>query len=97
MQELGIPEDRLPDLQEQFSFTYRSDYDNGLTEHEFDHVFLGTYPEDGPLSPDPEEISELRWVSLEDLSKELQMQPETFTTWFRLCAPRVLEDLAGKE
>lgn len=97
MLELGIPEDRLPELQELFSFTYCSPYENGLTEHEFDHVFLGTYPEDGPLSPDPEELSALRWVPLQDLSRELQTQPELFATWFRLCAPRVLEILNGKE
>ena len=34
-------------LQQIFSFTYRASFNNGLTEHEYDHVFAGIYDEIG--------------------------------------------------
>lgn len=91
--ELGIPPTDAPELTELFSFTYCSPYENGLTEHEFDHVFAGRYPETSPLDPNPEEVSAHRWTALSDLRDELNEHPERFTSWFRLCAPRVLAEL----
>src|SRR4051812_29579171 len=41
-------------LEELFSFTYRTDFENGLSEHEYDHVFAGIY--DGRVQPDKEEL-----------------------------------------
>src|ERR1700754_4636109 len=46
-----------------FEFTYRSVFDNGLTEYEFDHVFVGVY--DGDVYPDPAEVSEYSWMAPE--------------------------------
>ena len=62
------------------SFVYRADFPNGLTEYEFDHVFAGTY--DGPFSPDPEEIAELRWVELPALHRDLLAHPDLYAAWF---------------
>lgn len=75
-------------LEHAFSFLYRADVGNGLTEHELDHVFLGRY--DGPLSPEPDEIAAVRWISPEELSKELDQDPLRFTPWLAICWHRVL-------
>lgn len=72
-----------------FTFTYRAEVGNGLVEHEYDHVFFGTY--DGPVHPDPAEVSEVRWVDMAALAGELRSGGEGFTAWFRICWPRVLE------
>ena len=72
-----------------FSFTYRVALDHDLIEHEFDHVFFGTY--DGAIThPNPAEIDSWRWLELEELQQEIREKPERFTTWFRIALPRVL-------
>jgi len=76
-----------------FSFTYRSEYDNGLTEFEFDHVFVGHY--DGVIRPDPAEVGEHCYRSMDEIRAELQRDPGRFTTWFHLAFPMVSERYAG--
>ena len=72
------------DSHEVDSFVYRAVFDNGLTEHEYDHVLLG-HPA-SELDPDPAEVSDVRWVGFQDLARELAEQPEVFSAW----APMVL-------
>lgn len=72
-------------IKEIFSFTYRSEFDNGLTEHEFDHVFAGVY--DGPIHPDPGEVAAYRYQSMEDVRMILDREPSQFTTWFNIAFP----------
>ena len=38
------------ELQKVFDFVYKASFENGLTEYEFDHVFVGEY--DGIIEPD---------------------------------------------
>ena len=88
-EELGIPKGScIP--KDLFSFNYFSQYD-GLSEYEIDHVFLTDYH--GEIKVDPDEIMEFRWVALEDLKKEMESQPQKFSTWFLIAAPRVMESL----
>lgn len=82
-------------LEEQFSFTYRTVFSNGLTEYEYDHVFLGRYC--GEVDFDPAEASEYRWVSFEDLKEELRKEPQKFCSWFIIAAPRIIRIIQQKE
>ncbi|WP_343700857.1 isopentenyl-diphosphate Delta-isomerase [Chitinophaga sp.] len=79
------------DLQEVFSFTYRAALDNGLTEHEFDHVFLGVY--DGAITPDTEEVLAHRFLPVSAIRRLLAEEPDTFTHWFHLAFPKIEEYL----
>lgn len=88
-EELGIPQGSAQP-HEMFSFIYFSQYD-GLSEYEMDHVFLTDYH--GQLQADPDEILELRWVDMQELQKEMEEQPQKFSTWFLIAAPRVLAHL----
>ena len=83
------------ELDKAFAFTYRAEFDNGLTEHEFDHVFAGRY--NGPVNPDPLEVSRYRYINLRELRKEMQEQPGQFTEWFKIAYPRLEEYLANRE
>lgn len=83
MEELGFN----CDLQEIGAFTYKTVFDNGLTEHEFDHVFYGLYT--GLLNIDPNEVEEVKWLGVTDLELELQDFPDTYTSWFKLAYPLV--------
>ncbi|HYF31967.1 MAG TPA: isopentenyl-diphosphate Delta-isomerase [Chitinophagaceae bacterium] len=68
-----------------FDFTYRAEFDNGLTEHEYDHVYLGVY--NGQIEPNSEEVSEFRHLPMEAVRQELATRPETFTAWFHIAFP----------
>ena len=78
-------------LDEAFSFIYRVSFDNNLIENEFDHVFVGSY--NGSPTPDPDEVSEWRWVTLDTLEQEIAESPEAYTHWLKLCLEKY--DLAG--
>ena len=67
-------------LREAGRFVYRAVFDNGLTEYELDHVFVGEYA--GPNAPDPEEIAELRYVPLAELKQDMLVRPERYAPWF---------------
>jgi isopentenyl-diphosphate delta-isomerase len=65
-----------------FAFEYRVELDNQLIEHEYDHVLVGRY--DGDVVPNPEEVMAIRWISMKDLSAELEQHPDRFTSWFKI-------------
>jgi len=80
-------------LQELFSFVYRAeDPASGLTEPEFDHVFVGRF--DGRPAPNPEEIEAWEWVARSQLLRDVSEHPERFTPWFLIVLERVLERVA---
>jgi isopentenyl-diphosphate delta-isomerase len=70
-------------LQEMYSFTYRASLENGLTEHEFNHVFIGR-SDQNPI-PALSEADEWKWSDLSMLEKEIQEKPHEFSYWFRIC------------
>ncbi len=80
------------DIKEITSFTYHTSFDNGLTEHEFDHVFLGIY--DGSIFLNPEEASDYIWLNFEEIDKALITRKETFSFWFQIAYPLVKKTLA---
>ena len=75
------------DVKKIFDFVYRAEFDNGLTEHEFDHVFAGEY--DGAIMLNPNEAMDYSYLPFEDLKNSLEEQPEKFTAWFRLAFPKI--------
>ena len=76
------------DMKELFSFIYKAEFDNGLSEHEFDHVLVGKF--DGEPRPDPEEADDWRWVSVEELEKEIH-DSEKYTPWFQIAFNKLSE------
>lgn len=76
-------------LKELFSFTYKAtDKNSGLTEHEFDHVFIGEF--NGVPQPNPEEIDNFKWISIQDLENEIELHPEKFTPWFKIIMEKLM-------
>ena len=65
-----------------FSFVYKSRLDNGLTEHEYDHVLLGKYNKN-PLINELE-VCDWKWVDLDALSNDLVINPKSYTVWFKI-------------
>ena len=75
-------------LVEMFTSTYRTAFDNGLIEHELDHLFFGIC-DDFPI-PDPAEVSNWKLISKQALIREVDQHPENFTAWFKLFFPKVV-------
>ncbi len=70
------------ELQEVFSFIYKAPFDNGLTEHELDHVMIGKY-NDNPVI-NKEEVEAFKWMTLEEIKVDMELQPQIYTAWFRI-------------
>ncbi len=79
------------DLKPVFNFTYLAKLENGISEHEFDHVFFG-FTNDKPKL-NLEEASDYNYLSLDKIEKELTQNPERFTVWFKLIFERVKNEL----
>src|SRR5690606_14561274 len=79
------------ELQFQFSFIYRYQFPNGLTEHELDHVYFGR--SDRPPHPNKEEVQDWKYISVDRLSKDLELFPERYSPWLKVCFPQVLQQL----
>ena len=90
-EELGI---EVP-LQKAFEFTYRADMGNGLVEHEFDHVWAGTYS--GAIPFDPAEVKDTRYLSMAEIQAWLQERPQEFTPWFRIAWPLIKDWKSGSK
>ena len=80
-------------LKEIFVFTYFAEFENGLTEHEFDHVFIGTY--DGVILPDANEVKDYCFKTLEEIRLSLESHPQKYTAWFKIAFPKIEKWVKG--
>ncbi len=69
-------------LEEKTSFIYKAPFDNGLTEHELDHILVGSYNEQPAINP--EEVASWKWMDLEDVKKDIVTAPDQYTAWFKI-------------
>jgi len=70
-------------IKEVFSFIYEAQLENGLTEHEFDHVFIGLSDDEPKI--DSAEVAGWRYIEHDQLMAEIKDHPENYTEWFKLC------------
>ncbi|AWG25411.1 isopentenyl-diphosphate Delta-isomerase [Flavobacterium kingsejongi] len=69
-------------LKELFSFIYKAPFDNGLTEHELDHVMIGYYEENPEINK--EEVEDWKWMDIDAIKVDMDKNPEIYTVWFRI-------------
>lgn len=79
------------DLKEIFSFVYRVKFENNFSENEYVHVFIGKY--DGKINPNPEEVSEWKFVHLDELQIAIQEVPDEYTYWLRIILNKLISYL----
>jgi isopentenyl-diphosphate delta-isomerase len=70
------------ELEEKTSFIYKAPFDNGLTEHELDHVMVGYYDEDPILNR--EEVENFKYMTVEEVKQDMLVNPEIYTAWFKI-------------
>jgi isopentenyl-diphosphate delta-isomerase len=85
MEEMGF----TTDLKETISFIYKAPFDNGLTEHELDHILVGYYNETPVINP--EEVADWKWMSLEAVKDDISLNPEYYTAWFKIIFEKFYE------
>lgn len=79
----------ITDLKESISFIYKAPFDNGLTEHEYDHVITGNYNDEPIINTD--EVADWKWMPLEEVKKDMKLNPELYTAWFKIIFEKYYE------
>jgi isopentenyl-diphosphate delta-isomerase len=74
-------------LKKIFDFVYRSEFENGLIEHEFDHIFVGEFERDILMNRD--EVKDFCYKKLDEIRDSLAIQPQKYTAWFQLAFPKI--------
>ena len=70
------------DLKETTSFIYKAPFDNGLTEHELDHILVGHFEGEPKINPD--EVADWKWMRVEQVKEDIEKHPENYTAWFKI-------------
>lgn len=81
----------VTDLKDTISFIYKAPFDNGLTEHEFDHILVGYYDYEPNINPD--EVSAWKWMSLEDVRTDIKNNSDFYTEWFKIIFDKFYEHI----
>lgn len=88
MEEMGFS----ADLKETASFIYKAPFDNGLTEHELDHILVGQFT--GNPNINPQEVADWKWMPLEDVKADIAENPNLYTEWFKIIFDKFYQHLA---
>ncbi|MDP4186889.1 MAG: isopentenyl-diphosphate Delta-isomerase [Bacteroidota bacterium] len=75
-----------------FHFIYKEQLENGLTEYEFDHVFVG-FSDELPI-PDSDEVSDFDYVDIKEVLEQVKMLPQNYTVWFKKIIERVANEVS---
>ena len=84
MEEMGMD----CELNYLFKFTYRAVFEDGLTEHEVDHVFFGMSDKLPVINHD--EVEGFKYMGLEALAQDISVNPSAYTPWLRICLDKVV-------
>lgn len=87
-EELGF----LTPLKAAFTFTYMTEFENGLSENEFDHVFTGVY--DGRIVPNEKEVKNFLYMPMDEIERLITIEPAKFTEWFVIAFPEIKKWIA---
>jgi isopentenyl-diphosphate delta-isomerase len=65
-----------------YSFIYKVNLENNLIENELDYVYIGQY--NGNIYPNKQEVSECKWIKLDELERDIKQNPNSYTEWFKI-------------
>ena len=78
MEEMGM----TCEMHEVYTFIYKAPVGQGLTEHEFDHVFIGQ--SDVIPQINHEEVESWKYMPIDALKNDILLHPELYTEWFKI-------------
>lgn len=88
MEEMGF----TTPLNEATSFIYKAVFDNGLTEHEYDHILVGRYNKEPYINPD--EVADWKWMEVDDVRIDINTNPGNYTAWFKIIFDKFYQHLS---
>jgi isopentenyl-diphosphate delta-isomerase len=80
IEEMGFD---ILEIKKVYSFIYKVPLDKGLIEHEYDHVLVGEYDNE-TIKPNPEEVCDYKWLSIESLKNDVGINPSKYTEWIKI-------------
>ena len=81
-------------LRDVASFIYKAPFDNGLTEHELDHILIGYYNELPEINE--EEVAAWRWALPSEIQEDIELHPDLYTEWFKIIFKNFLHRVIGQ-
>lgn len=90
MEEMGFD----CEIEKMFDFIYKAELDQGLTEHELDHLFVGYY--NGEPRINLEEVEDWKKMSLNEVEEDIKNQPQYYTEWFKIIFDRFLREVRSR-
>ena len=85
----------VTELEETTSFIYKAPFDNGLTEHEYDHIMIGYYNAEPNINED--EVAAWKWMNIEDVKVDMALHPDKYTAWFKIIFDKFYEFINVKK
>lgn len=79
------------DIKETTTFIYKAPFDNGLTEHELDHILVGNFEGEPEINPD--EVASWKWMDLEEVKQDIKTNPDIYTPWFKIIFDKFYQHL----
>ena len=79
------------EMHEVFTFIYKAPVGLGLTEHEYDHVWFGVTDETPHINRD--EVESWKYMSVDDIAKDMKLHPEEYTEWFKISFDEVIKHI----
>ncbi|WP_411768204.1 isopentenyl-diphosphate Delta-isomerase [Winogradskyella sp. A3E31] len=81
----------VTELKETTSFIYKAPFENGLTEHEYDHILVGHFDDEPNINPD--EVADWKWMTLETVKSDMAQNPDDYTAWFKIIFEKFYEHI----
>jgi len=91
-EEMGL---QVTHFQKAFHIIYKAELENGLIEHELDHVYFAH--SDNQPSPNPEEVSDWKYASPLEIKSDMEQRPYLYTPWFKLLLDPVLDNIKFRQ
>jgi isopentenyl-diphosphate delta-isomerase len=81
------------ELKETTSFIYKAAFDNGLTEHEFDHVLVGKFNSEPKINEN--EVHSWKWMPIQEVREDIKINPEYYTAWFKIIFEKFYQHISS--
>ena len=72
-------------------FIYKAECNNGLIEHEYDHVFIG-YTDEKPVI-NKSEVNDWKYMNYDELLMDIKSNPSHYSAWLLPCLINLKEYL----
>lgn len=82
------------EIEKMFDFIYRAELDQGLTEHELDHLYIGYSDLDPTINP--EEVESWKRMPIAAVEEDIKANPSKYTEWFKIIYDRFLQEVRSK-